>query len=80
MFDQRIQSMTEFKQIIGRGTRIKRRLRCSGSPSWDFKKATELLPIRPLMAIRVVPGDDPPEPPPKNRDEEQNPPGEGDEL
>jgi type I restriction enzyme R subunit len=52
VLDQRIQSMTEFKQIIGRGTRINEDYDKFWFTIMDFKKATELLPIRPSMAIR----------------------------
>ena len=42
MLDQRIQSMTEFKQIIGRGTRINEEYGKFYFTIIDFKKATEL--------------------------------------
>jgi type I restriction enzyme, R subunit len=42
VLDQRIQSMTEFKQIIGRGTRIKEDYGKFYFTIIDFKKATEL--------------------------------------
>lgn len=42
VLDQRIQSMTEFKQIIGRGTRIKEEYDKFYFTIIDFKKATEL--------------------------------------
>ena len=42
VLDQRIQSMTEFKQIIGRGTRINEEYGKSYFTIIDFKKATEL--------------------------------------
>lgn len=42
VLDQRIQSMTEFKQIIGRGTRINEDYRKFYFTIMDFKKATEL--------------------------------------
>ncbi len=42
VLDQRIQSMTEFKQIIGRGTRIKEDFGKFYFTIIDFKKATEL--------------------------------------
>ncbi len=42
VLDQRIQSMTEFKQIIGRGTRIKEDYDKHWFTIMDFKKATEL--------------------------------------
>lgn len=42
VLDQSIQSMTEFKQIIGRGTRINEDFGKSWFTIMDFKKATEL--------------------------------------
>ncbi len=42
VLDQRIQSMTEFKQIIGRGTRINEDFNKYYFTIIDFKKATEL--------------------------------------
>ena len=42
VLDQRIQSMTEFKQIIGRGTRINEDFDKFWFTIMDFKKATEL--------------------------------------
>jgi type I restriction enzyme, R subunit len=42
VLDQRIQSMTEFKQIIGRGTRINEDYNKYYFTILDFKKATEL--------------------------------------
>ncbi len=42
VLDQRIQSMTEFKQIIGRGTRINEDHNKMWFTIMDFKKATEL--------------------------------------
>lgn len=42
VLDQRIQSMTEFKQIIGRGTRINEDFNKFYFTIIDFKKATEL--------------------------------------
>lgn len=42
VLDQRIQSMTEFKQIIGRGTRINEDFDKHWFTILDFKKATEL--------------------------------------
>lgn len=42
VLDQRIQSMTEFKQIIGRGTRIDEAHNKLWFTILDFKKATEL--------------------------------------
>ncbi|NVJ90175.1 MAG: DEAD/DEAH box helicase family protein, partial [Methylocystaceae bacterium] len=42
VLDQRIQSMTEFKQIIGRGTRVNEEFGKRYFTIMDFKKATEL--------------------------------------
>lgn len=42
VLDQRIQSMTEFKQIVGRGTRINEEYNKFYFTIIDFKKATEL--------------------------------------
>lgn len=42
VLDQRIQSMTEFKQIIGRGTRVNEEFGKKYFTIMDFKKATEL--------------------------------------
>src|SRR4029077_6557175 len=42
VLDQRIQSMTEFKQIIGRGTRINEDYEKYWFTIMDFKRATEL--------------------------------------
>ncbi|NEP16646.1 MAG: DEAD/DEAH box helicase family protein [Leptolyngbya sp. SIO4C1] len=42
VLDQRIQSMTKFKQIIGRGTRIDERYGKQFFTIMDFKQATEL--------------------------------------
>jgi type I restriction enzyme R subunit len=42
VLDKRIESMTEFKQIIGRGTRINEDYRKFYFTIMDFKKATEL--------------------------------------
>ena len=42
VLDQHIQSMTEFKQIIGRGTRVNEDFGKSWFTIMDFKKATEL--------------------------------------
>ena len=42
VLDQTINSMTEFKQIIGRGTRIKEEFKKLYFTIMDFKKATEL--------------------------------------
>lgn len=46
VLDQHIKSMTEFKQIIGRGTRINEDFGKYWFTIMDFKKATELLPTQ----------------------------------
>lgn len=69
VLDQRIQSMTEFKQIIGRGTRINDDFNKHWFTIMDFKKATELFadpnfdgdPVqvyRPSEGESVIPGDE----------------------
>ena len=80
VLDQRIQSMTEFKQIIGRGTRINEDYGKFWFTIMDFKKATELFadPAFDGDPVQVFePGpDEPPVPPEEPIDEP--PPGEGD--
>tara|TARA_Y100001968_G_scaffold272040_1_gene264053 strand:+ start:729 stop:3170 length:2442 start_codon:yes stop_codon:yes gene_type:complete len=69
VLDQRIQSMTEFKQIIGRGTRINDEFNKHWFTILDFKKATELFadpdfdgdPVKvyePTSGESVVPDDE----------------------
>ena len=67
VLDQRIQSMTEFKQIIGRGTRINEDYDKYWFTIMDFKKATELFADKdfdgePVQIYQPGPGD-PPVPP-----------------
>jgi type I restriction enzyme, R subunit len=67
VLDQHIKSMTEFKQIIGRGTRINEDYDKYWFTIMDFKKATELFADpafdgEPVM-IYEPKGDDPPVPP-----------------
>jgi len=67
VLDQRIQSMTEFKQIIGRGTRINEDYGKYWFTILDFKKATELFADPdfdgdPVQIFEPGPGD-PPIPP-----------------
>jgi type I restriction enzyme R subunit len=72
VLDQTIQSMTEFKQIIGRGTRIKEEYGKLYFTILDFKKATELFadpdfdgnPVR----IYNPQGDEPVAPPETDED------------
>jgi len=89
VLDQRIQSMTEFKQIIGRGTRINEDYGKYYFTILDFKKATELFadpdfdgdPVQiyePQPGESPVPPEDPPLPPPdggSGRGPEVDPPG-----
>ncbi len=70
VLDKRIQSMTEFKQIIGRGTRINEDFDKYWFSIMDFKKATELFADPafdgdPVQIYEPHPGDpiDPPVPP-----------------
>lgn len=78
VLDQRIQSMTEFKQIIGRGTRINEEFDKYWFTIMDFKRATELFADprfdgEPVQIYEPGPTDpiDPPEPEPG--DDETNP-------
>ncbi|ADH87248.1 EcoAI/FtnUII family type I restriction enzme subunit R [Desulfurivibrio alkaliphilus] len=62
VLDQRIQSMTEFKQIIGRGTRINDDYHKHWFTILDFKKATELFADpkfdgEPVQVYQPNPGD-----------------------
>ena len=82
VLDQRIQSMTEFKQIIGRGTRINEDYDKFWFTIMDFKKATELFadPAFDGDPVQIYePGEnDSPVPPGESEDEEQDHPGDGD--
>jgi len=77
VLDRRIESMTEFKQIIGRGTRINEEYDKYYFTIMDFKKATELFADPdfdgPPMQIYEPHGDEPPVPP----DEGDGPEGDG---
>ena len=70
VLDQRIQSMTEFKQIIGRGTRINEDYDKYYFTIIDFKKATELFADPDFdgdpVQIYEPKGDDSPVPPDEN--------------
>jgi type I restriction enzyme, R subunit len=75
VLDQRIQSMTEFKQIIGRGTRIKDDYGKFYFTIIDFKKATELFADRdfdgdPVQIYEPKHPDDSPVPPELLEDED----------
>lgn len=79
VLDRRIQSMTEFKQIIGRGTRIKEEYDKLYFTIMDFKQATQLFADPDFDGTPVSiyePGsNDPPVPPPDNPPT-GNPPGD----
>ncbi len=81
VLDRRIQSMTEFKQIIGRGTRINEDYDKFFFTILDFKKATELFADPDFDGDPVEiyePGpDDPPVPPDDEGDDTET--GEGGE-
>ena len=70
VLDQGIKSMTLFKQIIGRGTRLREDLGKTWFTILDFKRATELFADKdfdgePVQVYEPQPGDpvQPPEPP-----------------
>lgn len=74
VLDQRIQSMTEFKQIIGRGTRINEDFNKYYFTIIDFKKATELFADpdfdgEPVQIYTPKNPDDSPVPPDDETDE-----------
>ncbi len=74
VLDQRIQSMTEFKQIIGRGTRINEDYDKYYFTIMDFKKATELFADPAFDGDPVVvynPGDGESPVPPEEREEQE---------
>ncbi len=81
VLDQRIQSMTEFKQIIGRGTRVNEDFGKFYFTIMDFKKATELFadPDFDGDPVQIYePGPDDPPLPPDDLEDESTPddPGE----
>lgn len=81
VLDQSIKSMTEFKQIIGRGTRILEDYGKFYFTIMDFKKATELFadPAFDGEPVQIyTPGEDDPVTPPDLEDE--IPPGEDTEA
>ena len=95
VLDQHIKSMTEFKQIIGRGTRINEDYGKFWFTIMDFKKATELFadpafdgdPVQlyePKGDVPPVPPDDVPEQPeggrPVGGDGDDAPPDDGGDL
>jgi len=78
VLDQSIRSMTEFKQIVGRGTRIKEEYGKFWFTIMDFKKATELFADPDFdgepVQVYVPKGDDSPVPPEEFDDGNQRPP------
>ena len=82
VLDQRIQSMTEFKQIIGRGTRINEDYGKFWFTIMDFKKATELFADPAFDGDPVQVFEPGPEEPPVSPEEapDEPIPGEGDEA
>jgi type I restriction enzyme R subunit len=77
VLDRRIQSMTEFKQTIGRGTRINEDYGKYYFTIMDFKKATELFADpefdgEPVQIYEPGP-DDPPIPPDEDQEPELGP-------
>jgi len=81
VLDQRIQSMIEFKQIVGRGTRIHEDSGKMWFTIMDFKKATELFADPDWDGDPVViyepGGDDPTAPPEPDEPEPDEPEPEG---
>ena len=88
VLDKRVQSMTKFKQIIGRGTRIDEELGKLYFTIMDFKKATELFadkdfdgdPVQiysPTGDQPIVPGDDDEETPEDGDEPKDEVPGPG---
>ncbi|MDM8560969.1 DEAD/DEAH box helicase family protein [Candidatus Parabeggiatoa sp. HSG14] len=78
VLDQVIQSMTEFKQIIGRGTRVNEDYGKFYFTIIDFKKATELFADpdfdgKPVQIYEPKGPDDSPIPPDELEDETQEP-------
>src|SRR3989339_762375 len=78
VLDQRIQSMTEFKQIIGRGTRINEDYGKFYFTIMDFKKATELFADPdfdgdPVQIYEPKSLDDSPVPPDETKEDEATP-------
>lgn len=73
VLDQHIKSMTEFKQMIGRGTRINEDYGKFWFTIMDFKKATELFADPTFDGEPVIifepKGDEPPVPPENDPDE-----------
>ncbi|MAY01823.1 MAG: restriction endonuclease [Gammaproteobacteria bacterium] len=77
VLDKNIKSMTTFKQIVGRGTRIEEEQNKYYFTIMDFKKATELFKDpdfdgEPVVIHEPGPGDspEPPDPPPEGPDDD----------
>jgi type I restriction enzyme R subunit len=79
VLDQNIKSMTLFKQIIGRGTRLREDLGKTWFTILDFKRATELF-ADPKFDGEPVQIYQPKDGEPVNPPEESAPPGVGDPL
>ncbi len=81
VLDQHIKSMTEFKQIIGRGTRVNEDYGKYWFTIMDFKKATELFADKDFDGEPVViyepSGDESPVPPDESPAEGETVTGEG---
>lgn len=83
VLDQRIESMIEFKQIVGRGTRIHEDAGKLWFTILDFKKATELFADPDFDGKPVVvyePGDDEPVGPPDDGPDDPTGPEDTDET
>ena len=84
VLDRTISSMTMFKQIIGRGTRIDEDNNKFFFTTMDFKKATELFRDPDFdgdpVVIYVPEPDDPPEPPDDGGGEDEDEGGEEEEA
>ena len=85
VLDQNIKSMTLFKQIIGRGTRLREDLGKSWFTILDFKRATELFADKDFdgdpVQIYEPKGNDPVDPPTPPGDEpDAGPAGVGDPI
>lgn len=83
VLDQRIESMIEFKQTVGRGTRIHEDAGKLWFTIMDFKKATELFADpkfdgEPVVIYEPGPGD-PPTPPDDGQDDGDGNDGTGDD-
>ena len=85
VLDQNIKSMTEFKQIIGRGTRINEDYGKFWFTIMDFKKATELFADKdfdgePVVIFEPKPGQPPVPPDDEDADGETNQGGDNPDI